>query len=62
MMVDNKAKALMVLCDASAGCRGGELYARLMVFGVDLERFEGIMRALVATRQRGELYLAVGRR
>lgn len=70
-MID--VKKTLALCDAVAdivqaggdqGVPGGTLYAALMAHGCTLEQFEGVMRALVATRlveKRGQLYFEKGK-
>ena len=72
--MDTKTKQLLALCttvvDAvraggDQGVPGGTLYAALMTVGCSLDQFEGLMRALVETRQvtrRGDLYFAAGLR
>lgn len=66
--MNSRSRRLSVLCDAivsvvaasgEAGVPGGTLYTNLKMFECDPQRFEAILRALVATRQltrRGELY------
>ena len=68
-----KTRALLAFCDAivdivqaggDQGMPGGTLYAALMTYGVTLEQFESIMRALVDTKQvekRGQLYFGRGK-
>ncbi len=70
--IDPRTRALVALADAVAeiveaggelGVPGGTLYAALMTYGCTLEQFEGLMRALVATRRvvrRGDLYVRRG--
>lgn len=66
-----QAEALLALADAvteavraggEAGVPGGVLYAALLHVGLDLERFEHLMSALVAAkrvRRSGQLYFTV---